>query len=67
MSCILQIELGLVFWRQACQHAVEDVVVPLVGVLVDDSGFFQKVLLDFCALDCSGFVEENVDVLAEAG
>jgi hypothetical protein len=55
MSCILQIELGLVFWRQACQHAVED------------SGFFQKVLLDFCALDCSGFVEENVDVLAEAG
>ena len=66
MSCIFQIELGLVFCRQSGQHAVEDVVVPLVAVLVNDSGLLQQVLLDLRALYRSGFVEEDVDVLPEA-
>ena len=34
---------------------------------MNNSGFFQKILLDFCAFDCSGFVEEDVDVLAKPG
>ena len=40
-------------------------VVPLVGVLVHDPGFLQKVLLDLGAFDGSGFVEVDVDVLPE--
>ena len=30
---VQQVHLGLLLWRQACQHAVEDVVVPLTVVL----------------------------------
>ena len=40
---------------------------PLIGVLVHDSGFFQKVLLDLGTFNRSGLVEEDVDVFAEAG
>ena len=42
-------------------------IVPLIGVLVHDSGFFQKVLLDLGTFNRSGLVEEDVDVFAEAG
>lgn len=65
MGSILEILLSLVFLRQSSQHAVEDVVVPLVGVLMHDPGFLQKVLLDLGSLNGSGFVEVDVDVFAE--
>ena len=65
MGGILEVQLGLVLLRKSRQHAVEDVVVPLVGVLVHDPGFLQKVLLDLGAFDGSGFVEVDVDVLPE--
>ena len=67
MRRVLELELGLVLLGEACEHAVEDVVVPLLGHLVDDAGLLEEVLLDLRALDDAVLVEDDVDVLAEAG
>ena len=55
----------LVLFGEAGEHTVEDVVVPLLGILVDNPGFLQQVLVHFSSLDCSILVEENVDVFPE--
>lgn len=62
---VLQVELLLVLPAEAGQHAVEDVVVALVVVLMDDPGLFQEVLGDLGPLDGPVLVEVDVDVLAE--
>ena len=62
---ILQMQFVLVLLREACQHAVEHVVVPLLRVLVHDAGLLQQVLVHFGSLDRSILVEENVDVFPE--
>ena len=49
------------------QHAVEDVVVPLLRALPHQPGLLQQVLLDPRALYRAVRVEEDVDVLAKAG
>ena len=67
MRRVLELELGLVLLGEACEHAVEDVVVSLLGHLVDDAGLLEEVLLDLRALDDAVLVEDDVDVLAEAG
>ena len=67
MGGILELQLGLVLLGESGQHAVEDVVVPLLRHLIDDPGLFEQVLLDLCALDDAILVEDDVDVLAEPG
>ena len=62
MTGIFQMKLFFVLFGEAGQHAVEDVVVPLLGVLVHNPGLLQEVLIHFCSLDRSILVEENVDV-----
>ena len=62
MAGILQMQLLFVLFGEAGEHAVEDVVVPLLGVLVNDPGLLQQVLVHFGSLDRSILVEENVDV-----
>lgn len=66
MRGVLQLESGLLIFRHAGQHAVEDVIVSLARVLRHDAGFLQEVLLDIRALDRALLVEADVDVLAEA-
>ena len=65
MSGILKLQLASVLLRQSRQHAVEDVIVPLVMRLVNDARFLQQVLLDLGALYHSTFVKVDVDVLAK--
>ena len=54
-------------WRQAHQHAVEDVVVPLSILLVDQTRFLQQILLNLGTLDDSSVSEVDVNVLAKTG
>ena len=65
MAGILQMQLLFVLFGEAGKHAVEDVVVPLLGVLVHDPRLLQQVLIHFSSLDRSILVEENVDVFPE--
>ena len=60
-------QLLLVLLGQPLQHAVEDVVVPLVGVLVHDPRLLQQVLVHLRTLDHTVLVEVDVDVLSEPG
>lgn len=39
----------LLFWRQARQHLVKDVIVPLFWCMTHDSRLLQEVLVDFSA------------------
>ena len=64
---IFEMQLLLVLLGEAGEHAVEDVVVPLLGVLVHNPRLLQQVLVHFGSLDRSILVEENVDVFPEAG
>ena len=52
---------------EPCQHAVEDVVVPLLRALAHKAGLLQQVLLDPRSLYHAVCVEEDVDVLAKSG
>jgi len=65
MRSVLQVQLLFVFGAESSQHAVENVVVPLVGALRNDSRLFQQILLDFCSFDHTIFAEVDVDVFAE--
>ena len=65
MAGILQMQLLFVLFGEASEHAVEDVVVPLLGVLVHNPRLLQQVLIHFSSLNRSILVEENVDVFPE--
>ncbi len=54
------------FFGEAGQHAVKDVIISLFGHLMHDARLFQEVLLDHGAFDGALTVEEDIDVLAEA-
>ena len=66
MAGIFEVEFLFVLLGEAGQHAVEDVVVPLLRVLVHNPRLLQQVLIHFSSLDGSILVEENVDVFPEA-
>ena len=66
MAGIFEVEFLFVLLREAGKHAVEDVVVPLLRVLVHNPRLLQQVLIHFSSLDGSILVEENVDVFPEA-
>ena len=50
-----------------CTHLVEDVVAPLVVLLVGDAGLFEQVEVDEAAGQLAHVVEVDPDELAEAG
>ena len=62
---VLEVEFVLVFLGEPCQHAVEDVVVSLLWVLVDYPGLLQQVLVHLGAFYCPVLVEEDVDVFSK--
>lgn len=63
---IRQLELLSFFPRHSSQHAIEDVVVPLISSLGHNTRLLQKVLLNGGTLNHSILGEVDVDVLAEA-
>ena len=63
---IFQLQLRTIIGGQSCQHAVEDVVVPLIMGLVHDARLLQQVLFNFGALYHPLLVEVDVNVLAKA-
>ena len=59
-------QLILEIFGESGQHAVKYVVVPLVGVLMNDPRLFQKILLHLGSLNHARLVEVNVDVLSKS-
>lgn len=64
---VFELELLLLLPRETGQHAIENMIVPLVRALGHDSRLLQEVLLDLGAFYHALIVEVDVDVFAETG
>lgn len=64
--CVSHIQFLLLLVGHPCQHAVEDVVVPLVVCLCHDPRLLQQVLLYLSALYGPFLGEVNVNVFSKS-
>ena len=62
---VLEVKLRLLFLGHPGQHAVKDVIVPLVFGLAHKPALLKQILLDPGSLDRAGRREMDVNVLAE--
>ena len=63
---LLQVELVLVLLGETLQHAVEDVIVSLVWILMNNPRLLQQILIYLGSLNDSTLVEVDVDVFSES-
>ena len=58
-------KLFFVVLGESREHAVKDVVIPLIFILSDNSGFLQEILVNSCSLNSSIFVKIDFNELSK--